>query len=273
MVTNPPITVMPPDAYYDAAVRWFAGASSLTLARALIDGTTDERSLWLRFEGFGLADLLMSEDDATERARIVAGVARAAGQQLFTGPLFAGSSFGECARKTDGSFSGWQDQAETAWQLPVTDPARAARESGDLALLSTCARMLGASQQALALAIEHLATRKQFGRVLSSFQALQHACVDRHCDLVLSGALLAQCVGHWSDEALREPALHALKDLLSQAAVAAAEHSVQMLGAMGFTHECDVGLYLRHVLTLAARHGCAARHRSAFASMGVGFLD
>ena len=37
--------------------------------------------MWLRFEGFGLADLLMSESDATERARIVAGVARAAGQQ------------------------------------------------------------------------------------------------------------------------------------------------------------------------------------------------
>ena len=133
--------------------------------------------------------------------------------------------------------------------------------------------MLGASQQTLSLAIEHLSTRKQFGRVLSSFQALQHASVDRHCDLVLSGALLAQCIEHWSDEALRQASLHALKDLLSQAGVAAAEHAVQMLGAMGFTHECDVGLYLRHVLTLAARHGSAARHRAAFASLNVGFLD
>ena len=107
--------MLPPDAYYDAALRWFDGASSLALARALIDATTDERSLWLRFEGFGLADLLMSESDATERARIVAGVARAAGQQLFTGPLFAGSSIGVGARKADGSLSGWQDQAETAY--------------------------------------------------------------------------------------------------------------------------------------------------------------
>ena len=273
MVTTPSAAMLPPDAYYDAALRWFDGASSLALARALIDATTDERSLWLRFDGFGLADLLMSESDATERARIVAGVARAAGQQLFTGPLFAGSSIGVGARKADGSLSGWQDQAETAWKLPVTDTARAEGESADLALLSTCARMLGASQQTLSLAIEHLSTRKQFGRVLSSFQALQHASVDRHCDLVLSGALLAQCIEHWSDEALRQASLHALKDLLSQAGVAAAEHAVQMLGAMGFTHECDVGLYLRHVLTLAARHGSAARHRAAFASLNVGFLD
>jgi hypothetical protein len=45
-----------------------------------------------------------------------------------------------------------------------------------------------------------------------------------------------------------------------------------MLGAMGFTHDCDVGLYLRHALTLAARHGSVLAHRQKFTQCEVNFL-
>ncbi len=262
------------DPYFDAALRWFDGASSIAQARALIDGRTDELALWQSFEGFGLAELLADETDATERSRIVSGVGRAAGKHLYVGPLAAqaGVSTQGGAKQADGTVAGWQEQLEPQWQLPMDDTALSAPERQDLAVLCTCARLLGAAQQVLALAIDHMATRKQFGRPLASFQALQHSTVDRHCDLVLAGALLAQCVEHWADRALRHAALHAMKDMLSQAAVAAAEHAVQMLGAMGFTHESDVGLYLRHMLVLAARHGTAATHRRAFTDMDLNFL-
>ena len=260
--------------YFDAALRWFQGASSIVQTRALIDGLTDELALWKSFEGFGLAELLEDENDATERARIVSSVARAAGKNLYVGPLIAQMGFSSQggSRQADGTMSGWQEQMERQWQLSNDDAALGAQERQDLAVLCTCARLLGAAQQVLVLAIDHLATRKQFGRPLASFQALQHSTVDRHCDLVLAGALLAQCVEHWAERALRRAALHAMKDMLSHDAVAAAEHAVQMLGAMGFTHESDVGLYLRHMLVLAARHGTAAKHRRAFGDLNLDFL-
>jgi hypothetical protein len=274
MVNNVPGPAEVSDPYFDAALRWFDGASSIAQARALIDGRTDEPALWQSFKGFGLAELLADEPDTTERARIVAGVGRAAGKRLYVGPVAAqaGGSTQDGAKQADGTVSGWQEHPQPQWQLPIDDAGQGTQEKHELAVLCTCSRLLGAAQQVLALAIDHLATRKQFGRPLASFQALQHSTVDRHCDLVLADALLAQCVEHWDEPALRRTALHAMKDMLSHAAVAAAEHAVQMLGAMGFTHESDVGLYLRHTLVLAARHGTAATHRRAFAGLELDFL-
>ncbi len=274
MVNNVPDTAEVSDPYFDAALRWFEGASSIAQARSLIDGRIDEMALWQSFEGFGLAELLADEPDATERARIVAGVGHAAGKRLYVGPLAAHAAAWKPggAKQADGTVAGCQDQPQPQWQLPMEDAALRTAEQQDLAVLCTCARLLGAAQQVLALAIEHLATRNQFGRPLASFQALQHSTVDRHCDLVLAGALLAQGVAHWAEPDLRRTALHAMKDMLSHTAVATAEHAVQMLGAMGFTHESDVGLYLRHTLVLAARHGTAATHRRAFTELEVDFL-
>ena len=48
----------------------------------------------------------------------------------------------------------------------------------DLVLLGTSAEMLGIMEQGLALAVDYLGTREQFGRPIGSFQALQHRAVN-----------------------------------------------------------------------------------------------
>jgi alkylation response protein AidB-like acyl-CoA dehydrogenase len=52
-----------------------------------------------------------------------------------------------------------------------------------------------------------------------------------------------------------------VKSRCSDAALAIGREAVQMHGAIGFTHECDVGLYLKRAVVLSARHGNAAAHR------------
>lgn len=257
--------------YFDAALRWFAGNQSVQQARDLIDGKATEAMLWRSFEGFGLAELLDHENEPRERARIVAEVGRAAGRSLYTGPLAPPpESLAGGTALADGTVSGWQAARSTSMDDQWShDTSRV----DDISLLATCARLQGVGETVLALTIEQLSTRRQFGRTLASFQALQHATVDRHCDLVLTASLLNQVALHWANEPLRRTALHALKATVGPAAVAACDHAVQMFGAMGFTHECDIGLYLRHALVLAARHGTSAAHRARYASNRVDFLQ
>lgn len=252
--------------YFDAALRWFTGNDAVTQARALVDGREIEATLWARFAAFGVSDMVALEDSAEERACMVAEVGRAAGRALYTGPLArAPQGYASGAAHADGSIAGWQDSLAPGWSR---DPA----DDRDLALLATCARLQGVGERVIELTLEQLGTRRQFGRALASFQALQHATVDRHCDLTVTGALLEQIVRQWRRADSHASTLHALKATAGPAALAACDHAVQMFGAMGFTHDCDVGLYLRHALVLAARHGTTAAHRSCYAARRIDFL-
>lgn len=139
--------------------------------------------------------------------------------------------------------------------------------------MATAARLLGVAQAAAALARDYLLTRTQFGRPLASFQVLQHQAVDRHGEIAAAEALLDRVLEHWSDRAVRGGALHALKAYAARTAVAAAKTCVQHFGAMGFSHEGDAGLYLRHAISLAARHGDEHAHRAAFAGARLSLWD
>lgn len=150
--------------------------------------------------------------------------------------------------------------------------AAAIREWRDLVWMTTAARLVGVAEASRTQALEYLQVRTQFGRTLASFQVLQHQAVDRHCDVLLARALLDRVLAHWSEPGLRASLVPALKAFAGKVALATTKTSVQHFGAMGFSHEGDAGLYLRHALTLAARHGDERAHRRAFAANGLDFL-
>jgi alkylation response protein AidB-like acyl-CoA dehydrogenase len=163
------------------------------------------------------------------------------------------------------------ESAQDLRRRPVD--AHRADEWCALVWTSTSARLIGVAQRAAALAREHLLTRTQFGRPLASFQVLQHQAVDRHGEIAAAQALLDRVLEHWTDTGVRRGAVHALKAHAARTAVASAKTSVQHMGAMGFSHEGDAGLCLRHAITLAARHGDELDHRRAFAGAKLAFLD
>ncbi|MBI4694415.1 MAG: acyl-CoA dehydrogenase [Gammaproteobacteria bacterium] len=141
---------------------------------------------------------------------------------------------------------------------PEADAALAV--AGDAARLLTAAYAQGLASAALDLTRAYLGTRVQFGRRLGSFQALQHRAVDLLLHRELTAATLDAVLEEYTASAdplertvLASRAAH--RALVG--AVAITRDAVQMHGAIGFTQECDVGLYLNRALVLAARCGHA----------------
>ena len=138
------------------------------------------------------------------------------------------------------------------------------RDALDEAVVATSAELLGVMRRTLSITLDYLRTRRQFGQPIGAFQALQHRAVDLYLQQELGAACLAATLGDWDVQAsveTRAAKASRVKSRCSDAALAIGREAVQMHGAIGFTHECDVGLYLKRAVVLSARYGNAAAHR------------
>ncbi|WP_123632142.1 acyl-CoA dehydrogenase family protein [Salinisphaera orenii] len=117
---------------------------------------------------------------------------------------------------------------------------------------------------------DYLASRKQFGQALSSFQALRHRAVDLYIQRELMRNALRQAVRAFDSDAdpvdLQRAAARA-KARCSEAALIIGRQAVQLHGAIGYTEEANVGVYLRRVLSLAAWLGNADAQRREYARL------
>ncbi len=141
----------------------------------------------------------------------------------------------------------------------------------DDAACATAAELLGLTRHLLATTLEYLRTRRQFGQPIGSFQALQHRAVDLYVQQELGGACLADVLREWGvdDRLLRARRASRVKVRCSDAALAVGREAIQMHGAIGITHECDVGLLVKRAVVLAARYGTASVHRARIAAARV----
>lgn len=137
----------------------------------------------------------------------------------------------------------------------------------DRLLLGTSAEMLGVMEKGLALAVDYLGTREQFGRPIGSFQALQHRAVNDHVDIELTRSLLYQVCAAMDQGRGNRAMAAAVKARASDAALSVTKSMVQMHGAIGFTDEYDASLYLRRAMVLSAQYGNAAHHRRRYARL------
>jgi alkylation response protein AidB-like acyl-CoA dehydrogenase len=140
----------------------------------------------------------------------------------------------------------------------------------DEATLATAAYLLGLARRAFEITREYLIVRKQFGHPIGSFQALQHRAADMKIQIELTRASVAAAATAFDGEA--DPRMRALR--VSQAKVRAGEtallvvrEAIQMHGAIGYTDEYDIGLYVRKAMTVANTFGTAAWHRRRYASL------
>ena len=105
--------------------------------------------------------------------------------------------------------------------------------------------LVGVARATLALAVDHVRERRQFGRPVGSFQALQHRLAD--VEVAVAAAELAADAA-WED-ADPLPATLA-KILAGLAARTAARHCQQACGGMGFTWEHPLHRYVRRGIAL-----------------------
>jgi alkylation response protein AidB-like acyl-CoA dehydrogenase len=141
----------------------------------------------------------------------------------------------------------------------------------DEAALAMAATLLGVAEAAFAMTLEHLRTRRQFGQPIGSFQALRHRAADMKMQLELTRASVESAA---SDAAALEReaprrAVSRAKVRASEAALAITEGAIQMHGAIGYTDEHDIGLYLRKTMALANQFGSADWHRGRVRRLGL----
>ena len=151
-------------------------------------------------------------------------------------------------------------------QLLALD-ADALADALDEASLGTAAYLLGAAEQAFNLTLDYLRTRKQFGQAIGSFQTLQHRAVDLKLQLSLWRASLdaaAAVCDACAPVAQRRAAVSRAKARAADASLLVTREAIQLHGAIGYTDECDVGLYLRKAMTLANLFGSSAQHRRRY---------
>jgi len=136
----------------------------------------------------------------------------------------------------------------------------ALQQAGDLARIAQGAELVGIARRSLELTRDYLTTRVQFGKPISSFQALQHRMVDGLIQVELASACLRDGLQSLNDANLAATASR-VKARCAHAAVEMTRMAIQLHGAIGTTNEYDVGLYFKRAMTLASRWGNAASHR------------
>jgi alkylation response protein AidB-like acyl-CoA dehydrogenase len=134
----------------------------------------------------------------------------------------------------------------------------------DLALFAVSAELLGVMAKAQEITFDYLRIRKQFGKPIGSFQALQHQAVNIYIRTETTRSLLYQVAAH--NEPYRiDPALAvAVKAKASEDALFVTEACIQLHGAIGFTDEHDIGLYLKRAMLLSSLFGNAAAQRRRY---------
>ena len=133
-----------------------------------------------------------------------------------------------------------------------------------LALFALAAELLGVMEKAQEITFDYLRIRKQFGKLIGSFQALQHQAVNTYIRTEATRSLVFQVAA--ANEPHRiEPALAiATKAKASEDAMAVTEACIQLHGAIGFTDEHDIGLYLKRAMLLSSLFGNAAAQRRRY---------
>lgn len=135
------------------------------------------------------------------------------------------------------------------------------------------AELAGVMERALEMSLDYLRTREQFGRPIGAFQALQHRAVDLHIQKELAAATLEEGLARLDrapEPAARAALASRMKARCADAALAITREAVQFHGAIGFTDEFDIGLYLKRALALAAWLGSATWHRRRYAHLSAG---
>lgn len=136
----------------------------------------------------------------------------------------------------------------------------------DLGRACVAATLTGAGDQAFQTTLEYLRTRKQFGKEIGAFQALQHRAAHLFTELELArAATLAalQRLDAGSEGAAEAVAVAKAK--AGRVAELAVQEAVQMHGGVGMTDELDVGLFMKRVRVCQELLGDAAFHTERLA--------
>ena len=145
-----------------------------------------------------------------------------------------------------------------------------AKTAMDIATAALVAEMVGGMQSTLDRTVEYAKTRKQFGKTIGSFQAVQHQCADMYLETESS-----RSAAYYAAWALEEnvpdarAAVSIAKIYASDAGRTVGNRGIQIHGGMGFTWENDLHLYYRRAKASETTFGDATFHRERLAQLVI----
>lgn len=145
--------------------------------------------------------------------------------------------------------------------LVTLDGQTALEHAVDVGIAATCAEAVGVMDQTLATTVEYMNTRKQFGVVISSFQALRHRVADMKMQLEL-----ARSMSYYASLKLNAPtaerraAMARAKVQLGNAMRLVAKDAVQLHGGIGVTDEYIVSHYFKKLTAMEIAFGDTMHH-------------
>jgi alkylation response protein AidB-like acyl-CoA dehydrogenase len=141
-------------------------------------------------------------------------------------------------------------------QLVTFDGLTALEHGVDIGIAATCAEAVGAMDKTVAITAEYMNTRKQFGVVISSFQALRHRMADVKMQLELARSMSYYAALKLNAPAAeRRAALARAKYQLGNSMRFVGQQAVQLHGGIGVTDEYIVSHYFKHLTQLEMTFG------------------
>ncbi|MGF6887561.1 alkylation response protein AidB-like acyl-CoA dehydrogenase [Nocardia sp. GAS34] len=139
----------------------------------------------------------------------------------------------------------------------------------DTAALAAAAQLLGAGRAMLDTSVEYVKQRQQFGTPIGRYQAIKHHLANAHIGLEMAQPLLyraALTLASGPDAQVRARDISAAKLACGEAAYRTARIALQVHGAIGYTAECDLSLWLTKATALRSAWGTADFHRARVAT-------
>jgi len=267
--------------FAEALTDLMRSSESVAVARAWADdNTAPGLGLWKRVADLGVTALVAPEDEGGLGGSLVdlAVAFEVLGHELAVGPWIESAAL---APQVDGAMvtaavaplSGYAVDADVARLLSGTAGARRSSvdttrrlfevtgasafddAAVDRAVLACAAELVGCGERLLADSVDYAGQRRQFGREIGSYQAIKHQLADVRIALDFARPLVFGA-------ALGEVPVSAAKVAAGDAAYLAARVALQVHGAIGYTREFDLGLWITRVRALVTAWGTPAYHRA-----------
>ena len=152
-------------------------------------------------------------------------------------------------------------------QTLISENPDAIEDMTNRGALSAAAQAVGVAQKLLDMTVSYVSERKQFGKPVGTNQAIKHHCSDMAIAIEFARPLVQ--VASWAIDNERSPTenftvsgeVSAAKALASEAVELACRSALQCHGAIGYTVEHDLQVWLKRGWTLASTWGDALFHR------------
>jgi alkylation response protein AidB-like acyl-CoA dehydrogenase len=133
--------------------------------------------------------------------------------------------------------------------------------------LLAAAEMCGGSQAVIDYTVDYLKTRKQFGQLIGSYQALKHPIVDAYVGYEQARSHLYSAAHCFNEQGTGEIATRMAKAQADAVFSYASDRAIQFHGGFGFTYDCDAQLYRRRAIWHASQYGDGLYHKRRLAEL------